>query len=42
VAEETILDVRGLQRFAKKGIRAQINHSHGKIIAGAPVSVNFI
>jgi len=40
MTEESILDVLGLQRFSEKGIRAEIDHTGRKIIAGSPISMH--
>jgi len=40
VAEETILDLFGAQRFAQQRIVLEIEHADAEIIAGAPVGVH--
>src|SRR5215469_4466245 len=37
VAEQTILDMLGLQRFIEQRIVAKVDHSQAKVIAGSPV-----
>ena len=41
MAEQSILDVLRLQRFAEKRIRAKRDHSHRQIVTGAPVRIRF-
>ena len=42
MAEQTALDVIGLERLSQERILLQIDHAHGQVIAGAPVSVNLL
>lgn len=42
VAEQSILDVLGLERFAEERVGAKVDHAGGKVVTGAPVGVHFL
>jgi hypothetical protein len=39
VAQETLLEVLGLQRFTEQRVASQVNHARGEVRAGPPVRV---
>src|SRR4051812_12714013 len=41
MAQQAILEVLGTKRLAKQRIIAEVDHSRAKVIAGAPVGVDF-
>ena len=42
VAEQAMLDVLGLERFAQERVVAEEDHAAGKVIASEPVGVHFV
>jgi hypothetical protein len=40
VPEQSLLDVLGTQRLTQEGIRPQVDHPDGEVVAGAPVRID--